>query len=318
MGTTASAFTMVDQLPYAPDPTTEAIDALRRWPAGNLTIEFVHIHKCGGMTFNQVASSLVCNDATECLVRPPPNLASALSNWTQYPPPKFVSDRLERSAYEHPWTRQVLKAVMVRRPFERWVSEVEFGCRAQNHGQPPPLQSLQSWHRHSFRKNKIVEHLLPLRMAKDSIYTGNRLDAENFRAAQNAVYAFAFVGITEYYEQSMCLFARTFANHTICDWCCEDSHLPAVNRNNGEDDACGANYSTHDKREYSRVHAADYQLYAIALYTLQERWRKASAENWGGDTRALCDCSPMPVHLVDKRNEATRNGGSVDLSDIML
>lgn len=316
-----AAFKMVPfegtEIPFAANAVSEAVLTATRWaqPNHGLTIEFVHIHKSGGMTFNALASALSCglqpnvsmfqhpDHASEncarkmcCLIRPHPSLKAALASWVGDSPPRFVSARDELSAFERPWTPLTLKVVMVRRPFVRWVSEVEYGCRSWNRGPPPNISKLQprSWHHHGYYKNKIFEHLIPPVLAAASVYTGKPLDSKRLNRARNVVYAFAFVGITEHFESSMCLFVRCFAPAVLCDYCC-GYPLPKINSKSAaaRHPECIANYTDVDRRQFDQDHRADYQAYEIALDVFQARLRRATDENWGGDV-SRCACREIP------------------------
>ncbi|KAJ1445266.1 hypothetical protein M885DRAFT_550502 [Pelagophyceae sp. CCMP2097] len=250
------------KMPWAAGPTAEMIEAHQKWPAAvGATVEFVHIHKCGGLTFNAVVPRVICGAGSKCLggfnavqwqslraapccVVRPDDIASRLAELAaRYAtPPRFVSSRDEASAFSLPWKRgKTFKAVMVREPYARWVSEQQYRCRQDGakpvnvapvlrRGKPPkdaPNAAEDTWAWRSTVRNRIAEGVVPLDVLGKSAETGAPLDGARLDAAKHALYAFAFVGVVEEYERSMCLFARTFeGNETavVCEFCCV--HMP--------------------------------------------------------------------------------------------
>ena len=97
-----STLTGLALVPSASDDVIEAGRSRNAWQ-GEM-IEFVHIHKCGGSTFNQIVPAALCTndthrctDPTCCLVRPSdPGLPEALAKVRV--PPKYVSAKEEFSA----------------------------------------------------------------------------------------------------------------------------------------------------------------------------------------------------------------------------
>ena len=54
----------VHWVPQSTDDTSEAYHAARTFSTDRkASLEFVHVHKCGGMTFNRVAPKFVCGTA---------------------------------------------------------------------------------------------------------------------------------------------------------------------------------------------------------------------------------------------------------------
>ena len=65
-----------------------------------------------------------------CVMRQRPALLPILASWPFDALPRFLSSFEEFDAYVLPWVvGQTFKAVMVRRPYERWLSEAMFECR---------------------------------------------------------------------------------------------------------------------------------------------------------------------------------------------
>ena len=110
---------IVHWVPQATDDTSEAYHASRTFANDRkASLEFVHVHKCGGMTFNRVAPRFVCGtsacrNSTCCVVRPHnPSLYEL-----EYRP-RYGAAFEELDAYRLPWsTPHVHKAAMAREPF---------------------------------------------------------------------------------------------------------------------------------------------------------------------------------------------------------
>ena len=128
----------VHWVPQVADNTAEAYHAAQTFATDRkASLEFVHVHKCGGMTFNRVAPKFVCGtsncrNGTCCVVRPHnPSLYDL-----EYRP-RYGSAFEELDAYRLPWQQHVYKAAMAREPFSRYRSEVGFECSYKRAGRPP-------------------------------------------------------------------------------------------------------------------------------------------------------------------------------------
>ena len=290
-------------VPSANDDVAEALDARDRFQRGGSYVEFVHIHKCGGQTFNRVIPDLLCGehgtvmktckDPTCCLVRPPGPFPEALKE-TNGSTLKFASAHEEFSAYAMPWTNRTLKATMVRRPFERWVSELQYSCRTRDSPILRVSEALGSSSlEHSTKRNRIAQGLIPPVVLGDARLTGDHLTGVQFDAAVAALRSFAFIGVLEHYDRSVCLFARTFAPSRVCDVCCD--HVPGIPRINiaNNDTRCNAGHllaSPDDRRLYDAIHTADQQVFGIARAIFEKRWELANAQAWGNDPIG-CACN---------------------------
>ena len=307
-------------VPFAVDEIIEAAQSRERWQNNNGTLEFVHVHKCGGSTFNKVVPVLLCGknddvilsrgrlDPGCCLVRPSPSLVEALEKWTFARPPRYVSAKEEFSAYVLPWSpRQTFKAIMVRRPFERWVSEMLFACRVR--GEDPLRVELAlngSQAEHGTRRNRLAQGLIPPAVLGDSLKSGDALKDKRLRAAIGSAHAFAFIGIVEAYDRSICLFARTFLEaRSVCHFCCDGNDaLPRVKAKPENNATCDANiYTDEDRHIYDAIHAADYQAYDIATHIFERRWDFAEKHKWGNADAHSCQC-----RFLEKRTPVTEHG----------
>ena len=72
-------------------------------------------------------------------------------------------------------------------------------------------------------RNRIAEGVVHRNVLGDSGDTGERLEGPRLAAATGGLRAFAFVGVVEAFERSMCLLARTAARDAdaVCRSCCE-------------------------------------------------------------------------------------------------
>lgn len=275
-----AAYTMVQfrstLIPQQESPTAEAELARHNWNASS-SMEFVHVHKSGGTTFNHVASTALCgNQCSEpcCVIRP--------TDVSKLKEARFFSALQEFSAYVLPWN--VFKVVMVRRPWQRWVSETVFGCHTKNW----TVRSVGDAYAHndrSVRWNRLADGLVPPSVLGKKRLTGDALTSEEEGVARKAIYAFAFVGVLEAYDRSMCLFARTFAQDQVCKLCCQTT--PHYNARRDDKDVCRYEFSESDRILYESRHAADIQTYQIAKATFDARWDIASSQRWSSD---LCRC----------------------------
>ena len=143
-----NASARVAWVPRGADDVSEAVAFRSRFYEDRGTLEFVHVHKCGGMTFSHVAPGVVCPSAFDegpcggcvspwgykkhpktmaawdgeacgapcCVMRQRPSLPALLDAWP-FPgtPPRFVSAFEEFDAFALPWVAgETYKAVMVR------------------------------------------------------------------------------------------------------------------------------------------------------------------------------------------------------------
>ena len=143
-----NASARVAWVPRGADDVSEAVAFRSRFYDQRGTLEFVHVHKCGGMTFSHVAPGVVCPSAFDegpcggcvspwgykkhpktmaawdgeacgapcCVMRQRPSLPALLDAWP-FPgtPPRFVSAFEEFDAFGLPWVAgETYKAVMVR------------------------------------------------------------------------------------------------------------------------------------------------------------------------------------------------------------
>lgn len=351
-------------VPWAADETSEAIEARALWRnAKTPTLEFVHIHKCGGTTFNAVAPALLCaqrwqsnesspcsrvgclrGDLAEwsskwskcggpcCVVRPEP--ANSLPALLKKMPikPRFASDRAEFSAFVIPWApRTTFKAAMVRRPFDRWMSDVMYSCRGDRPGDVLP-QSVGKYLKMNtqvyskVRRNRIAQGLVPSVVLETArahndpelileLGSYDRLRGRALGAAEHTLYSFAFLGLVEEYELSICLFARTFLTDkdAVCNSCCRQPkhddaraqrrlpEVPRVNaagggggKNGTRTDECNQRRAELDWGEADRdlfdlTNTPDLQVFIIATRIFRARVALAKRREWGS-TPQECGC----------------------------
>ena len=223
----------VHWVPQSTDDTSEAYHAARTFSTDRkASLEFVHIHKCGGMTFNRVAPRFVCGtsncrNSTCCVVRPHnPSLYEL-----EYRP-RYGAAFEELDAFRLPWsTPHVYKAAMAREPFSRYRSEVGFECSYKHAGRPPSYGEalrLPYWRWHA-QRNRISQGLVHGAVLGDSGRTGASFAGLRKEAMENGLRAFAFLGIVEAYDASLCLLARTVAPQSVCGACCSHNTHPVVN-----------------------------------------------------------------------------------------
>ncbi|KAH8057702.1 decanoate-CoA ligase [Aureococcus anophagefferens] len=262
-------------LPAAADDTAEAVALRTNFYGRGGTLEFVHVHKCGGLTFSHVAPRFVCPladgpapcggcvspwgyrnhpktlgawagetcGAPCCVMRQRPSLPALLDAWPFDARPRFVSAYEEFDAFALPWVvGATFKAVMVRDPYARFLSDVQFECRMGRAADVPTaaasLARNDTLARRRAARNRIAADVVHRSALGDSGDDGARLAGERWAAAEAGLRAFAFVGVVEHFERSMCLLARTAS------------------------------------REGAAVHA-------VAVRLFEARWDLAEAEGWG-------------------------------------
>jgi len=236
-----------------------------------------------------------CEDETCCLVRPKPSLPAAFA--AREKTVRYASAREEFSAYEMPWRDEggsdVRKLTMIRKPYDRWTSEMLYACRLRGEKPRRVAEAFNfSATRKSVARNRIAQGLVPPVALGKSGLTGDALTGSALEAARGALRSFAFVGVVEHYDRSMCLFARTFLPKTrpICDLCCDHTpHVPHVNAEAAEE-CDGSVYTEEDRALYDETHAVDRQVYDIALRIFERRWTIAQDHRWGADPD-LCRCT---------------------------
>jgi len=150
------------------------------------------------------------------------------------------------------------------------------------------------------RRNRLAEALV-----HPAVYSLQGLAGARWNAAEATLRAFAFVGLVERYDRSLCLLARTVADHGIvCGACCAKRRLalplltsnrsglhPRVNDGSAHVDAerCRFAPDAEDAELFGRTHPADRQVYEAAVSIFGERWALADAEAWGASPRS-CGC----------------------------
>mmetsp|Transcript_10738 Transcript_10738/g.16202 ORF Transcript_10738/g.16202 Transcript_10738/m.16202 type:complete len:363 (-) Transcript_10738:13-1101(-) len=222
------------------------------------TVEFVHIHKCSGMSVEVLAPRIlfgnesICSQNMTaffiqnktwpiCLTRPidmtDRKSMSTLITKVQ-PKIRYVSSRFEVGAYELlPWhPKKIIKIIFVREPWQRYKSDQGFSCSKYgrhwlHHSRDAHIQSPHVQRRY-FRP-VIEDHLLP----ESERYNKNSNKQQEISRQQLAtlrIQAFGFIGVVEHFAESSCLFAYTFAglnyldftldaplrNRLICSFCC--------------------------------------------------------------------------------------------------
>ena len=174
-------------VPWAADETSEAVEARALWrTADTPTLEFVHIHKCGGQTFNVVAPELLCAQRWKsnasvhcsrcaggsgpggsaesilqqwstkwgkcggpcCVVRPDPS--NSLPALLKKMPikPRFVSDRGEFDAHVIPWAQNTHTQEKRRPQFQPLLCRVSCVrvCSDLERRVPGPARDVQGSH----------------------------------------------------------------------------------------------------------------------------------------------------------------------------
>jgi len=288
-------------VPQTLDDTSEALNAHQRFAKDRkASLEFVHVHKCGGTTFNRVAPTFVCAaDACGCngrwnvskcappccVVRP---RAPSLYELTKRP--RYGSALEEQDAFRLPWGTHIFKAAMVREPFARYRSEVGYECSAKRAGPPPSYEEAlrrPAW-RGRARRNRIAQGLVhPSVLGKEG-GSGEGFSGVRFEVMTNGLRAFAFLGMVEAYDASLCLLARTLASDKVCGACCRhERRMPVANANTNA--SCAAPAAPGDAHLYAATHGADRQVYDAAARIFGARWDRARREGWGA-TPAECGC----------------------------
>ncbi|KAH8098587.1 decanoate-CoA ligase [Aureococcus anophagefferens] len=310
-------------LPAAADDTAEAVALRTNFYGRGGTLEFVHVHKCGGLTFSHVAPRFVCPladgpapcggcvspwgyrnhpktlgawagetcGAPCCVMRQRPSLPELLDAWPFDARPRFVSAYEEFDAFALPWVvGATFKAVMVRDPYARFLSDVQFECRMGRAADVPTaaasLARNDTLARRRAARNRIAADVVHRSALGDSGDDGARLAGERWAAAEAGLRAFAFVGVVEHFERSMCLLARTASREgaAVCAACCVSAEgprrrgagdalprrlgdaLPRINAAADHEDheRCRGERSDADEAAYVGAHAADYQVHAGA------------------------------------------------------
>ena len=248
----------VHWVPQVLDDTSEAYHASQTFATDRkASLEFVHVHKCGGMTFNRVAPRFVCGtsncrNSTCCVVRPHnPSLYEL-----EYRP-RYGAAFEELDAFRLPWsTPHVYKAAMAREPFSRYRSEVGFECSYKHAGRPPSYSEalrIPYWKWHA-QRNRISQGLVHGAVLGRSGFTGDAFAGLRKEAMENGLRAFAFLGLVEAYDASLCLLARTVSPQSVCGACCAHTKHPVVNGNTNR--SCVAPSSKEDEALYASTHAA--------------------------------------------------------------
>ena len=290
-GGTYDPHASIHWVPQVSDDTAEAYRASRTFSTDRkASLEFVHVHKCGGMTFNRVAPKFVCGtsncrNGTCCVVRPhDPSLYDLAYR------PRYGSAFEELDGFRLPWGQHVYKAAMAREPFSRYRSEVGFECSYKRAGRPPAYPEalrLPYWRWHA-QRNRISQGLVHGAVLGDSGRTGAAFTGLRRDVMENGLRAFAFLGIVEAYDASLCLLARTVSPQSVCGACCAHNTHPVVNGN--KNTSCVAPSTKEDETLYASTHTADGQVYEVVKRIFEERWRRAMREGWGA-TPEKCGCA---------------------------
>ena len=231
-GGTYDPHASIHWVPQVSDDTAEAYRASRTFSTDRkASLEFVHVHKCGGMTFNRVAPKFVCGtsncrNGTCCVVRPhDPSLYDLAYR------PRYGSAFEELDGFRLPWGQHVYKAAMARIPFSRYRSEVGFECSYKRAGRPPSYNEalrLPYWKWHA-QRNRISQGLVHGAVLGDSGRTGAAFTGLRRDVMEDGLRAFAFLGVVEAYDASLCLLARTVSPQSVCGACCAHNTHPVVN-----------------------------------------------------------------------------------------
>ena len=292
-------------VPQARDDTSEALHAQQTFAKDRkASLEFVHVHKCGGTTFNEVAPAFVCAtdacgcrhgrwNATQCgqpccMVRPRhPSLYDLAVR------PRYGSAFEELDAFRLPWGRHIFKAAMVREPFARYRSEVGYECSAKHAGPPPSYEEALGtpYWRGRAKRNRIAQGLVHGAVLGKEGWSGEGFSGLRFEAMVDGLRAFAFLGIVEAYDASLCLLARTLASEQtqVCGACCRHERRLNVHANANTNASCAAPSSQEDAHLYAATHRADRQVYDVAARIFGARWDRAQREGWGA-TPGACGC----------------------------
>ncbi|KAJ8606384.1 hypothetical protein CTAYLR_009315 [Chrysophaeum taylorii] len=320
-------------LPVAVNATSEAVEARRRWfalPQSTLFLH-VHIHKCGGMTLEQLLPRVIFGEnrtARRCpktwsfgAGKKPTCLMRQIDVRTDVgvdkvreafagEPPSYASSNDELGAYDLlPWQADTIKFTFVRDPWDRMMSDMKYNCR--RHGNPNVLYHVRDAAGNVPRKavlfeNTIESHLLPKRDWHDDRSSNETMRGAKIYAARRRIASFGFIGVVEEFDASLCLFARSFVGGTgvthsvICDFCCADRTLER--RNVADDDPkCAFDFDDDDRARFAASHIGDYDAYDIATDIFRHRLALAVDEDWGGDPEIDCGCSLHRDH--QKRRE---------------
>ena len=295
------------------------------------TVEFVHIHKCGGISFEEEVPQMLCKgpcvhrmaDLTRdvcCLSRPLDGLCDTLRKTLTkfHTRPRYISAFEEFGAYRMPWDN-ALKVAMVRQPYSRWVSEQIYKCRTAAGGNASVMYHMSDAlahahpdHDHAIR-NKIALGLLPPALVQELLHwrpidrhpkEWEAARVRHTKQVDEAIAALGFVGVMEEYSLSLCLFAFRLQHLLVdgaswlCRRCCVVTSIVRP-RNVATAASCprAIEFTAEDQRLYAAWHNADEVTYASALRRFHAEVADATRRNWDGAPRA-CRCEFLAMGMT--------------------
>ena len=237
---------------------------------------------------------------------------------------RYFSSKEEAGAFTQPWhTNVTYKAVMLRAPNARWKSAQAYRCRTRNHRYfgNDTTRAYRDALYHMRDAVKVGHHLraeatdnmlalwtlppaltMSIRSAPES--EEGRMPAftdTELARAERVLGAYAFLGITERYDESMCLFAyATTSPSGICQYCCRNRKLfgtttVRANAQPAGDTACSFNYTEDDERLFAAYHKPDESVYAIATRIFEARCRLVESKVFRSPSPSENLCSQCTI-----------------------
>ena len=253
------------RLPFLADFLKNRRASRRAGALGDTQLFFIHIPKTAGSSLRAILSEQLSPEAVFPYARLRQNLGYLPTPETlALPDEEFARYRVIAGHYEFPsmvgkFQRPPFCMTMLRKPFDRTISDIKHMLRHPNHGARRTLPD----------KDLTVATILDHEIARGYLTSRQRRTFGNsMEEAKNNLAGCDWVGIQERFRDSVKLLFHTL------QWE-DDGVIPRLNFAPAEQDALVATLSPEERDQIEGMIVEDNEIYQFACKLFDERWHAA-------------------------------------------